>query len=81
MFLFLFLIVGVGYAYLSTTLAVDGSSKVKGNTWSIYFDNLQINPDSVVLWSSNQAATIIDDNHITFDVDFTELGQFYEFTV
>ena len=81
LFLFLFLIVGVGYAYLSTTLAVDGSSKVKGNTWSIYFDNLQINPDSVVLGSSNQAATIIDDNHITFDVDFTELGQFYEFTV
>ena len=81
LFMFLFLIIGLGYAYLSSTFTVDGSSKVKGNTWLIYFENLQVNPESVTPTGSNSAATIIDDTHISFDIDFTELGQFYEFTV
>ena len=33
---------GLGYALLRTNLTINGTSKIKGNTWDIHFDNLVV---------------------------------------
>ena len=47
----LLLIVGlsVGYSVLSTNLKINGSSKIKGSSWDIHFENVVVNTDSVEL--------------------------------
>lgn len=76
----LLLIIGIGYALLSTTLKIDGLVNLKGNTWNIYFDNFQETPGSVV---ANPAPVIVGTNttELEYTVDFTKPGDFYEFTV
>ena len=86
--LFIVLITGVtfGYAALSTTLSINGSTTISRVTWSVVFDNIQVtdgsflNPDS----SSNpQNVPVLSDGNttLTYDISLNEPGQFYEFTV
>ena len=61
MFLVLILMIlgiGLGYALLSQDLTINGTTKVKGNDWSIHFDNVQISSGSVTLSTGDSAATI-----------------------
>ena len=37
----------VGYAYLNTTLTINGTSTVQKNTWDTHFDNIKIKEGSV----------------------------------
>ena len=38
----LVLIISIGFAYLTTTLEIQTIAGVRGNTWKIYFDNVEI---------------------------------------
>lgn len=81
----LFLLIGIslGYALLSQDLTINGISKVKGNNWSIHFDNVQINSNSVALSTGDSAAAIDsnDDTLVNYTVTLNLPGDFYEFTV
>lgn len=76
------LVLGIGYAYLSTTLSINGTTSIDRSVWNIYFDNVQVKSGSV---SGSQVTTAptIDTNKTTvsFRVNLKEPGEFYEFTV
>jgi hypothetical protein len=80
----LLLVVGlsIGYALLQTTLTINGTSKIKGNTWDIHFANLHVTDGSVAIGTGDSAAVIQSTNtDITYTVTLNEPGDFYEFTV
>ena len=60
LFVLLLLVVGlsVGYALLQTTLTINGTSKIKGNTWDIHFANLNVIDGSVSIGTGDVAAAI-----------------------
>ena len=78
--LLLFFIISIGFALLTTTLNIEGNTTAKGNTWNIYFDNIQVKTGSI---TPVQAATINPDNktQLSFNVNLNIPGDFYEFNV
>ena len=76
--LLLSICLGVGFAFLSTQLNITGNTSVKGNRWSVYFDNVQVSDGSV-----DANTPIIDANKTTvnYSVAFEQPGDYYEFTV
>ena len=70
-FVLLLLIVGlsIGYSLLSTNLQINGSSKIKGSSWDIHFENVVVNTDSVALTTGDVAATISSN---TTEVSYTK---------
>ena len=68
----------VGYAALSTTLNINGTSKINNATWNVQFKNLTVTPGSV---SATKAATIDSATEIDYNVELIKPGDFYEFTV
>ncbi len=80
----LLLVVGlsVGYALLQTTLTINGTSKIKGSSWNIHFENLNVTDGSVPIGTGDVAATIQSTNtDITYTITLNTPGDFYEFTV
>ena len=75
--------ISLGYALLSQNLTINGITKVKGNNWSIHFDNVQISSGSVTLSTGDSAAEIDsnDDTLVEYTVTLNTPGDFYEFTV
>ena len=78
---FAFLIVvglGIGFAFLSTQLNINGTTNVLGSKWSVYFDNIQVSEGSM-----EAELPTIDTNKTTvdFEVTLANPGDFYEFTV
>lgn len=62
------LFIGVGYALLSSTLNINGSTIINGNTWDVHFENVKIetkgnpgslvfNPDSLSINSNNKVTS------------------------
>ena len=82
-FLLLLLVITVGYALLSQTLDINGTSKIKKTTWSIIWDNVEVNSNSVSGTSVTQAAQItnIEKTLVEYSITLSEPGEFYEFTV
>ena len=83
-FVLLLLIVGlsIGYSLLSTNLQINGSSKIKGSSWDIHFENVVVNTDSVALTTGDVAATIQSSTtEVSYTVTLNKPGDFYEFTV
>ena len=74
---------GLGYALLTQDLTINGVTRVKGNTWDIHFNNVQINSNSVSLSSGDSAASIDsnDNTLVNYTVTLKQPGDFYEFTV
>ena len=69
----------VGYAALSTTLNINGTSKINNATWDVHFKNLEVTAGSV---SATKAATIDSGTTaIDYNVELIKPGDFYEFTV
>lgn len=77
--LILILLLGIGYAALRTTLKIDGTVNVDKATWDVHFENVNITPGSV---TANPAPT--SDNttttEMTYTINFTKPGDFFEFT-
>ncbi|MBR4694333.1 MAG: hypothetical protein IKQ06_00735 [Bacilli bacterium] len=73
---------GIGYAYLTTTLSINGVTDVDANNWNVYFDNVQITDGSV---TGDQVTTApsIDSigTTVSYHIRLKEPGEYYEFTV
>ena len=74
----LVLALGIGYAAISTTLNISGTTDVDSNTWNVYFDNVQVMSGSVAAEPPEIDTSLTT---VSFSVHFTEPGQFYEFMV
>ena len=76
--LFLIFALGIGYAYLNTTLNISGATSVEGNTWDIHWENIQVNTESVAAEEPE-----IDEGltNVSFEIHLEKPGDFYEFTV
>ncbi|MBR4694299.1 MAG: hypothetical protein IKQ06_03530 [Bacilli bacterium] len=76
------LFLGIGYAYLTTTLSINGVTDVDRNVWDVYFDNIQVTSGSVTGTQVIDAPEIgNDDVSVSFHVNLKEPGEFYEFTI
>jgi len=72
---------GIGYAYLTTTLSINGVTDVDANNWDVYFDNANVTTGSVTGDQVIEAPTITSDTEVEFHVRLKEPGEFYEFTI
>ena len=86
LFILLLLVViglGIGYAFLSQDLTINGTGKVTANNWNIYFDNLVFNSGNVDLSTGDSAAVINPTTltDVTYTITLQKPGDFYEFTV
>ena len=80
--LVLVLLISVGYAALASNLKINGTSGVKANTWSVYWNNVQIKDGSVPADNNNKARiTDTAKTQVEFNVVLSEPGDYYEFTV
>ena len=81
--IFSLLLIGIIYAILQANLQINGIAKIKSNTWEIYFDNIQVNENSVSIGTGDLAATIDPENNckVDFSITLSIPGDFYEFTV
>ena len=81
MIVLLLLFLGIGYAYLSTTLSINGTTDIDSNTWDVYFDNVNVTSGSVSGEQEIEAPTITSDTTVEYHVRLKEPGEFYEFTI
>ncbi|MBR4619028.1 MAG: hypothetical protein IKO49_06955 [Bacilli bacterium] len=81
--LILMLVISVGYAAITTTLKINGTSKVQKVGWNIYWDNVQTTTGSVTGENVTTAPTTTGTSttEVTYAVTLPEPGDFYEFTV
>ena len=70
----------IGFAAFSSTLKINGMYNIGSMKWDVHFENIQITNGSV---NASVAPTIsnTNTNYITYTIDFTQPGDFYEFTV
>ena len=70
--------ISIGYAALSTTLSINGSSRINNATWNVFWDNVQVTTGSVTA-----STPVIDSSKTTvsYDITLNNPGDFYEFTV
>lgn len=71
--------VSVGYAALSTTLNINGTSTIKKQTWDVHFENVQVAANSATATQAPEIST--DETTVTYSVNLSNPGDFYEFTV
>ena len=78
--LILFLALGIGFAALAANLKINGTVNIDSASWDVHFENVQITQGSV---TANPAPTSnnVDTTEMTYTVNFTKPGDFYEFTV
>ena len=72
---------GIGYAYLTTTLSINGITDIDRNSWDVYFDNVQVTTGSVSGAQEIEAPTITSDTEVEFHINLKQPGDYYEFTV
>ena len=79
--LILLLAVTVGFALLSTTLFINGTSRIKANTWNIHWDSNSIHEiEGSVTATTPAQVTDAEEKNISFEVEFELPGEYYEFT-
>lgn len=76
--LILILFISIGFAYLTSSLVINGLIGYKGNTWNIYFDNISMIENDV-----NGSKPTINNSKDTvdFSITFSEPGEVYKFSV
>ena len=80
--LILLFTITIGFAALAANLKIDGTVNVSKTSWDVHFENVDITPGSVTA----STVPVTDDvnkntTEITYAVNFTKPGDFYEFTV
>lgn len=80
LFAVLIMCITLGYAYLYTELDINGTTNITSANWSIYWDNIQFGSNNVT--DVTTPATISSGlTEVTFNVNFQQPGDTYEFTV
>lgn len=79
--LLLIITISIGYAALSTTLNINGTSTIKTQTWDVHFANVKVTTNSGA--TVTKAPTITDGKttEVTYNVALNQPGSVYEFTV
>lgn len=78
----LLLMISVVYATLSSTLNINGTSKIAATSWDIHFENVQATSNSNV--TPTIAPSALPENKVvslSYDVALTNPGDVYEFSV
>ena len=80
------LVVGIslGSAIITRTLSIGGKTKINDCDWNIHFEDITINPNSVLNTDSTKNARITDPTtkrNISFSTNLSSVGDFYEFDV
>lgn len=78
----LLLMISVVYAALSSTLNINGTSKIAATSWDIHFENVQATSNSTV--TPTVAPSALPENKVvslTYDVQLANPGDVYEFSV
>ena len=79
-FVALLSVIGLGFALLSTTLSINGTTNVSSASRNIYWDNIVLGSNNVT--DITTPATIsTGKTEVSFNVNFKEPGDTYEFTV
>lgn len=76
--LILILIISIGFAYLTSSLVINGIIGYKGNTWNIYFDNIHMITNDV---GGDKPTINNSKNTVDFSITFSEPGEVYKFSV
>ena len=78
--IFILASITLGTAIISSTLNINGRTKIEKSSWIIYFDDVRKSSDSV---ASDKDARIVDfgKTRIEFNANLKSIGDFYEFTV
>ena len=81
--LILILGITIGFALLSTTLYINGTAGIKGNTWNIHWDDTSINvvTGSVSADDPEVSTVTSTKDTVSFDVELELPGDFYEFEI
>lgn len=72
--------ISIAYATISSNMIINGTAIIQNKKWKIYFDNVDINEQSV---SARVEPETVGNNTISieYEVDLTKPGDFHEFTV
>ena len=72
-------LMGIGYAYLTANLSINGTSNITASSWNIHFENVHVKNGSVTA----DAGPVInaDGNNVSYSVTFNSPGDYFEFTV
>lgn len=82
LFLFAFvLLLGVGFAYINSSVSVTGAGKVTSSKWDVHFDNVVVNENSFNSVEGKPLPTIVDYSTVNFNVGLDSPGDFYEFNI
>ncbi len=76
-----FAFLGIGYAFLTTDLSINGTATMVSNSWDIHFDHLVVQNGSVEIGTGDTAASITSPTTISFAVTLAQPGDYYEFLV
>ena len=72
--------VTLGYAYLNTTLKIDGTLNIQSVNWNVYWNNIVLGTNNVTTVTTPVTIST-GKTEVTFNVNFSEPGDTYEFTV
>ena len=73
----LILFISIGFAALTANLSINSGITFLPQSFNIYFDNLQVNPESS---NTNLPTLSNNDQEVSFTTTINEPGDFYEFT-
>ena len=78
--LLLVFLISVGFAYLSSTLNITGLTRVMGNNWNIYFDNIQYvrGQDFEITAPTTSGTTTTS---VSYEVFLPSPGDVYKFNI
>ena len=74
------LFIGLGFAFLFTTLEMNGTASIVGRIWDVHWGNIRVSDGSVTGAQVISAASI-NNNEISFEITLDKPGDYYEFTV
>ncbi|MBR6136970.1 MAG: hypothetical protein IKQ06_02300 [Bacilli bacterium] len=73
---------GIGYAFLTTTLSIDGTSDIDSSSWDVHFENVQVQSGAVTGSQVITPATISADGQtVSYHIKLNEPGDNYTFKI
>ena len=70
----------LGYSFITNTININGTAGINKNTWNIHWDrtSVEVNNKS----TTTNLPTISEDNMtVSYSINMTKPGDFYEFTI
>ena len=73
---------GIGYAFLTTTLSIDGTSDIDASSWDVHFENVQVLSGSITGTQVITPATISADGQtVSYHIKLNQPGDYYKFSI